>query len=78
MTMEITTKTTTKQRMTKTASKSVIFFTIFPRSRSMVRVEEEAMTREDRVDMEADSTRTTTTASRTSGRPDSIVGMTES
>lgn len=53
MTMEMITKTTMKQRMTNTASKSVIFLTMFPRRRSMVRVEEEAMTREDKVDMEA-------------------------
>ena len=78
MIMEITTKTTMKQRMMNTASLSSIFLMMLPRSRSMVRVEEDAMTREDRVDMEADRTRTTTTAMRISGRPESMVGMIES
>ena len=46
--------------------------------KSMVRVEEEAMTREDRVDMEAESTRMTTRAINPSDRLESMVGMTES
>ena len=46
--------------------------------KSRVRVELEASTREDRVDIEADSTRITTTAMSRSGRPESMVGMMES
>ena len=46
--------------------------------KSRVRVELEASTREDRVDMEADSTRITTMAMSTSGSPESMVGMMES
>ena len=51
---------------------------ILPLIKSNVKVELEASTREDRVDMDADSTRITTTAIRIAGRPDSMVGMTES
>ena len=54
---------------------SSIFLMMLPLSRSMVRVEEEAITSEDRVDMDADSTRMTTTAIRRGGSPDSICGM---
>ena len=43
-----------------------------------MRVELEVSTRELRVDMEADSTRITTTAMSRSGRPESMVGMMES
>ena len=46
--------------------------------KSRVRVELEASTREDRVDMEAESTRMTTTAMSTSDSPESMVGMMES
>ena len=43
--------------------------------RSKVRVEAEVSTREDSVDMEADSTRITTMAITISGSPSSMVGM---
>ena len=77
-TTEMAINTTMRQRMTKTWRFWSMSFQTWSFSRSRVSVELEVSTREDRVDMEADSTRTTTTASRTSGRPDSIVGMTES
>ena len=41
----------------------------------MVKVEEEAITREDKVDIEAERTRITTTAISRSGRPESMAGM---
>ena len=41
----------------------------------MVRVELEAMTKEDKVDMEADSTRITTRAMSMGDRPDSMAGI---
>ena len=43
--------------------------------KSSVKVELEVSTREERVDMEAESTRMTTTAMRKVGRPESMVGM---
>ena len=46
--------------------------------KSSVKVELDAKTREESVDMEAESTRMTTTAIRIVGSPDSIVGTTES
>ena len=49
-----------------------------PFSRSRVSVELEAKTSDDRVDIEADSTRITTTPSNISGSPESITGITES
>ena len=50
----------------------------FPRMKSRVRVELEVRTREERVDMEAESTRITTTAMRRVGRPESMAGITAS
>ena len=47
-------------------------------SRSSVMVEDEVSTREDRVDMEAESTRMMTMAISTSGRLDSMAGTMES
>ena len=46
--------------------------------KSSVRVELEASTRDERVDMEAERTRMTTMAMRMAGRPESMVGITES
>ena len=57
---------------------SSIFFTTWPLSRSRVTVEEEVSTREDRVDMEAESTRMMTMAMRMSGRLESMAGITAS
>ena len=46
--------------------------------KSSVKVELDAKTRDDRVDMDAESTRITTTAIRIVGSPESMVGTTES
>ena len=43
-----------------------------------VSVDEEVSTSEESVDMEAESTSTTTIPSRISGKPESMVGMMES
>ena len=67
--------TTIRQRITKTCFFWSISFTTWSFSRSRVRVELEVSTRELRVDMEADSTRITTTAMSRAGRPESMVGM---
>ena len=55
-----------------------MFFMILPFMKSSVKVELEASTREDRVDMEAESTRITTTAMSAAGRPESMAGITAS
>ena len=75
MTAEMTMKTAMKIRMTVIFCASLI---LFPRSGSMkssVSVEPEVSTSEDRVDIDADSTRIRTTPIRISGRPESMVGM---
>ena len=54
---------------------SLIFFITVSFRKSSVRVELDVRTREDRVDMDADSTRITTMPTRMSGSPDSIKGM---
>ena len=74
MTMEMMINTTMKHRMMNTAWKSFIFFTMLPFRRSKVMVEEEVITKADRVDMEAERTRITTMAMSSSGRLDSMVG----
>ena len=61
---EIAIKTTIKIRMETTCFFSFIFLIILSFSRSIVKVEEEAITSEDKVDMEADKTRITTSAIR--------------
>ena len=71
-------KTTMRARITDTCCFSSMSRTTWPLRKSRVRVELEASTREDRVDIEADSTRITTTAMRISGKPESMVGMMES
>ena len=73
---EITMKTTISTRRVSSCFFSSIFFTTWPFSRSSVTVEEEVSTREDRVDMEAESTRTITIAIRTGDSVCSMVGMT--
>ena len=64
--------------MVSTCFFSSIFLTMLSLRKSSVRVEEEASTREDRVDIEADRTRITITPSRKGERVSSIVGTTES
>ena len=54
---------------------SLIFLKTLPLRRSRVMVELEVSTREDRVDMDAESTRTTTTPMRISGSLESMKGM---
>ena len=75
ITTEITTKNTSKIRMHSSCFLSSIFFTRFPLIRSSVSVELEVSTREDKVDMEADSTSTITIPIRISGRDCNIVGI---
>ena len=77
-TTEMAMNTTIRPFIQRTCFFSSISLTTVPLRKSSVRVELEASTREDRVDMEADSTRMTTTAIKRAGRPDSMVGMTES
>ena len=72
---EITMKNTIRTRMISSCCFSFISFTIFPLIRSSVRVELEVRTKEDRVDMEAERTRITTTPISTSGRVESMAGM---
>ena len=55
-----------------------MFFMKLSFRKSSVSVELEAMTSEDNVDIEADSTRSTTRPIRISGRVESIVGIIES
>ena len=62
ITAEIAINTTMKIRMINTCFFSVISFTIVPRIISSVSVEEDASTSDDNVDMDAESTRITTTA----------------
>ena len=70
--------TTRRARIHFTCCFSSISFIILPLIKSSVKVELDASTREERVDMEAESTRITTTAIRMVGRPESMVGTTES
>ena len=78
MITEIRMKSTISQRMIRSCFFSSSFLKTCPRIRSSVIVELEVRTSEDRVDMEAESTRMTTTPIRMSGRPESMVGTTES
>ena len=78
MTTEMAMNTTIRQRMMNTWRFSLMSLMMLSFKKSRVRVELEASTREDRVDIEADSTRITTTAMSRSGRPESMVGMMES
>ena len=62
-------------RMRKSRRFSFNFLKILSFKKSSVSVELEVSTREDRVDMEADSTRTITMPIRMSDREESIKGM---
>ena len=77
-TTEIMINTTRSPRIHFTCFFSSISFIILPLIKSNVKVELDANTREDRVDMDAESTKITTTAIKIVGRPESIVGTTES
>ncbi len=68
-------KTTTSPRIQRTCFFWLIFRKKSSFRKSMVRVELEAMTKEDKVDMEADSTRITTRAMSMGDRPDSMAGI---
>ena len=57
---------------------SFIFLIRFPLMKSRARVELEVSTREDSVDMEAESTSMTTIPINRSGRPESMAGIMES
>ena len=61
--------------MMSTCVFSFIFLKKHPFKKSSVSVEEDVMTREERVDMDAESTRITTRAIRTGPRLESMVGM---
>ena len=65
--------TTMKMRITSTCFLSSIFLITLSLSRSIVSVEDEAMTSEDRVDIEAESTRITTMAISSSGKSQNIL-----
>jgi hypothetical protein len=73
ITTEIATNTTIRHLMIKSCFFSSMSFTTWPLRRSRVRVELLVRTSEERVDMEAERTRTTTTAIRKSGRPESEI-----
>ena len=75
---EMAMNTTISIRMENTCFLSSIFRKQTSFRKSMVRVELEAMTKEDNVDIEADSTRITTRAISRGDRPESMVGMMES
>ena len=68
-------KITIKTLMTKTCFFSVIFFTMLSFIISSVNVELDAKTSEERVDIDADNTKTITTAIKIFGNPSSIVGI---
>ena len=64
--------------MTRISFLSSIRLHRFSFKKSSVSVELEVSTRDDKVDMDAESTRITTMAMSTSGSPESMVGMMES
>ena len=64
-------------RITESCVRSVIFFDA-GLIMSIVSVDDEVSTREESVDIDADRTRSMTTAMSRSGRPESMVGMMES
>ena len=72
MTVDTTMKNTTKMRTVRSFFLSLISLREAGAITSRVRVEAEVSTRLDRVDMEADSTSTITTAISAAGREDSI------
>ena len=75
---EMAINTTIRNRIQSTCFFSLIFWKKSSFKKSMVNVELDAITRDDSVDMEADSTRITTKAISIGESPDSIVGITES
>ena len=75
---EIAINTTTSKRIQNTCFLSLIFFANNSLIKSMVSVELDAITKEDKVDMEADNTSITTSAISIGDNPESIVGITES
>ena len=75
MTTEMAMNTTMRPRMVSTCFFSSISLTTLSLRRSSVRVELEAMTRLESVDMEAESTRMTTMPIRSGERFSSIAGM---
>ena len=77
-TTEMAMKTTTSPRIQRTCRFSSMPGNTSSLRKSRVRVELEASTREERVDMEAERTRITTTAMRMVERPESMVGTTAS
>lgn len=70
--------TTTRILMYNTCFLSLIFFIKLSFKKSIVSVELEAITRDDSVDIDADSTRITTSAISSGLKPESIVGIIES
>ena len=70
--------TTSSTRIQAICFFSLMSFTMLPLIKSSVSVEDEVSTREDNVDIEADSTMTTSTPSRMSGMFDTSAGMMES
>ena len=70
--------TTIKPCIMRTCRFSSMSLMILSFKKSSVKVELEASTKELRVDIEADSTKITTMAMSRSGRPESMVGITES
>ena len=68
-------KNTIRIRISKSCFFSLKFFAIFPLIKSSVNVELDVSTREDSVDIDAESTRITTIPISTSGRVESIAGI---
>ena len=74
-TTEMAMKTTISPRMTRSCRRWSMPGATVSTIKSRVRVELEASTKEERVDMEAERTRMTTMAMRRSGSPESMAGM---
>ena len=72
---EMAMNTTISARMQSTCFLSLIFFTTVPLMKSMVKVEDEVMTSEESVLIEAERTSTTTRAMSMGESPSSILGM---
>ena len=75
---EIAMKTTTSTRINRSCVFSFISLMKLSFKKSMVKVELDAITREESVDMDAESTRITTNAIRPGPKFCNMVGMTES
>ena len=72
---EIAMNTTISARMQSTWLLSLIFLTTVPLMKSIVKVDEDVMTSEESVLIEAESTSTTTSAMSIGESPSSIFGM---